>query len=496
MSFLNIGITKPDFISPFSFNAMYGGVQVSLAQEGVQDSFSNFVYDPLRLQDSYNDVQGTIPLIIEGPTFSGIVSILSRLDRFSKSVDLYEEGLEQDPIYLYADTNEKFLARLKQLKVNMDSNISEFERLKKGKISLEYTRAGVCGIFSLPSQYPASGLVNRAHLLRGVAPSGFTNYPVPTDVEINFFSQSGIFPSGYLLFGETTFIGARSFEDISFDPPQITFEFDLDRWPWAGSAGGTTLNGTDRSVLRFTPTNTNIIRTGGAAFLSPLPYTTSELDVYATVRTTQSGISYNIRAINNPGVASQAVFESLTDFYTIPPTLNPKTYYIGRLSSSALINRLRLSLELQAPVASGSLFIDKIVVHDVTSIGSNSLYIHGRSVVGPFSETTTSGTLVIDSGYFPNSTSDGFVYSDPAVYYRINNNSLPLTYFGNPLIFSVPSGISQVVKCAFIAEGSTFGTASGLRMWQWMDTTNRPTQLQARISRFQYASPLFTSDLV
>ena len=114
------------------FSENYGGVKFRLEQTDTLSDEGSFTrFDPIDLSRYYQEVEGTLNFIVEGPTASGIIYMVRKLEAICDNTIKFTEGLSSRATYF--QVNSSFFCLLKAARVTWKSSPSDVERLKKVK---------------------------------------------------------------------------------------------------------------------------------------------------------------------------------------------------------------------------------------------------------------------------------------------------------------------------------------------------------------------------
>jgi len=468
------------------FSENYGGVKFRLEQTDTLSDEGSFTrFDPIDLSRYYQEVEGTLNFIVEGPTASGIIYMVRKLEAICDNTIKFTEGLSSRATYF--QVNSSFFCLLKAARVTWKSSPSDVERLKKVKLSIDYTRAGLIGElqsyggFATDKQLPT--------VASGVTTTTLHTIEYPASLAITLYNQHKYFPSGYILVAENSAFIKQTTGDTLYQgtAPAADYRTAL--------VNETANNQSGSFIMRFQPVNLSTFVTSGfigdsSQIGSDIP--TNEMDVYAVVKTTVTDVNWTVK------VVSQAKYgpNIETDPVIIPYTQYPKVYYLGRLSSPAYLGGSIFRLSITPSRASGYFYVDNVVLHDATRITSRAILIDG--IVDD--KVTASGNFVlyIKNNYFPFVDLDYTFLPDPFIYAAHSKSAAntPVTYRGNAFVYAGSmDGKNTTVFMTILAPGSTYGTASGLNNWNSSDRANRKTRYTFSYLSYKNASKAFVTTL-
>jgi hypothetical protein len=423
-------------------SGLYGGVKIGMDWDSFEES-------PLKYADTFNTdpfepINGSFNFTIKGPTSSGIAYFVRLIQDYAISAkDFYNER-SLYPVKLF--TFQSFYsptATLLDAEVEFDKEeLVDTLLIVRGKFS--YTRKAII-LDKYDAEFPVGTAKPFTTQILQTLPN---RTPEPTDLSVSFGNASEYMPSGYLLLSNLPFVtlSGHLFASgvASLNAPGMKLYNEN-----ANNAHSVYSTGFTDGVLGWTPQTANVdVYSSGNFVLSSLPeqeYTT-DMDVYATVKTTYSGTKFTVSLLF--GALTGSNFEYIsTQYKVIQNVPNPTIVYLGKVTTNNNIYGSKPQLKLRASAASGTLLIDSIVCHPVSDPVSSATIFFPRTKITPsYAASGVNRTFGINiySNYIPmgDSSATPTRLTNPALiaYWADGGSTAPrgsyrLPYRGNIALF-------------------------------------------------------------
>lgn len=484
-----------------SFGFMYysGAMPIELQLQSFSETPSMRSDNRFISTDLYEPVEGEFRFKASGPTTSGIMGVLYRIEGILDYAKQFATQKGKYPVRMSINGKSVLV---------LDGSI-EYEDIEKLQIlktifaTIKYKRRGIVG--DAPSVTNSTSLTYSS--INGKIDTPFNTtlstqnlILSPTDLVFKMYNTERYIPSGYLLVANQPLITISGAAFVS-GSPSVFSTFNENTFnpfsTWASTSTG---------ILGFRAADLTTYTTSGTVYGgTDITNPTATLgvykaDVYAKLKTSFSGTLFGVSVLatgdpNQYGAKTVRTTETILGNFTYPTSV-----YLGRLESSLPFALSQLRLRVRSTnIASGILLLDQLVFQSVDDDSSKAIALNTFDGILPQEVSTatvfTSGNTALEifSNYLPG-TSDPKNTMYPVLrYYRettAGNTVAVPSYYGNPLIFNrvsdydfTSTGSTSKVSVLLFATGSTYQTVSGLRYWNFSDRHNNKVRTAISIGK-------------
>lgn len=474
----------------YGFMFYSGAMPISLQLESFSETPSMRSDNRLISTDLYTPVEGEFRFKADGPTPSGIMGVLYRIEELLDYSKQFSIGKGRTPVYLSIN-NKKVLVLDGSIEYE---NINKLQTLKTIYATIKYKRRGLVGDnpAMVDSNTITYGFINgKIDTPFNTTLTGQNLILSPTDLIVKMFNTERYIPSGYLLVSNQAIFSISGANFVVGSPSVFATYNENANNAFATYAGSTT------GVLGFRAADLSTYTTSGTYYPNLSDISTPSLaipgiykaDVYAKVKTSFSGTLFGISLLITGdqsvyGAKTVRTTETILGNFTYPTSV-----YLGRIESTLPLSLSRLRLQMRSTnIASGILLLDQLTLHSVDDDSSKAIALNTFDGILPQEVSTatvfTSGNTALEifSNYLPGTTDPKNSMYPVLRYYRetslANTVAVP-SYYGNPFILNRTSdydysaiGTTSRISVAMLFTGSTYQTVSGLRYWNLSDRHN------------------------